>query len=191
VVLALAATLLGGCQSLFGARIGKFEPRSPVVPQAWGPVGSPAAALADGRRQLATGQYGLAISRFREAAVKADNAAAAHNGLGVAYAQLGRADLARRYFLAAIAEAPSDPRYVANLERLVASTRIVAAEASPSPLSPRARLPAGVRLVEVGTDAQLVRMSSREVRLETPPAPNALGSSVADSGERSRLRRRS
>src|SRR3546814_9961813 len=46
-----------------------------------------------------------------------DSAAEAYNGLGVAYAKLGRADLAERYFKMALSMDGTNPRFAANLDR--------------------------------------------------------------------------
>lgn len=79
------------------------------------------AAIGEGRGHLAGGRYGLAIASFRTAMVNGEPAAPALNGLGVAYANLGRFDLAQRYFLEAIAADPGNERYAANLSRLMLS----------------------------------------------------------------------
>lgn len=79
------------------------------------PMGDP---LAEGRRQLDRQNYGLAISQFRLALQADPGLAAAHNGLAVAYAALGRTDLAQRHFELAVAAAPDNMAYRRNLARL-------------------------------------------------------------------------
>ena len=74
--------------------------------------------LTSGRDQLAAGHYGLAIAQFRNAVLLDPQSAAAQNGLAVAYAQIGRTDLARRYFERAIAYAPDEAAYRRNYARL-------------------------------------------------------------------------
>ncbi len=76
------------------------------------------AALAMGRRQLATGQFGLALETFRSVLRRNPRSAAAQNGLGVAYAKIGRADLARRHFEHALAAEPANTAFARNLARL-------------------------------------------------------------------------
>lgn len=72
----------------------------------------------EGRSQLRQGMISAAVASFRLALLDPVTAADANNGLGVAYAKLGRHDLAARYFQAAIALAPTDTRYAANMLRL-------------------------------------------------------------------------
>lgn len=71
--------------------------------------------LAAGRKALSDGDIMGAIDSFRLAKLYPDHAAAALNGLAVAYSHLGRTDLTERYFQAAIAIAPEDERYRSNL----------------------------------------------------------------------------
>lgn len=75
-------------------------------------------ALRTGRDHLAAGRYGLAITQFRNATLLDPRSAAAQNGLAVAYASIGRTDLARRHFERAIAYAPDEASYRRNYARL-------------------------------------------------------------------------
>ena len=59
--------------------------------------------LAMGRQALADGQYGTAIAALRFARLDPACSAEATNALGVAYARIGRDDLAERYFREALA----------------------------------------------------------------------------------------
>lgn len=68
-----------------------------------------------GRTQLDAANYGLAIQSFRKALARGVEAAPALNGLGVAYARIGRTDLAERYFRQASAADPGSQRYADNL----------------------------------------------------------------------------
>ena len=70
-----------------------------------------------GRALLDAGQPGFAIDTFRKALAKGEAPGPALNGLGVAYARIGRRDLAIRYFKQAIVFDPVDTRYAMNLER--------------------------------------------------------------------------
>lgn len=74
-----------------------------------------------GRGFLAKQNYGLAIAQFREALRFDPASAAAHNGLGIAYASIGRDDLAKRYFERAIGFASDNASYRRNFEHLAAS----------------------------------------------------------------------
>ena len=73
--------------------------------------------LAAGKTALAAGRTGEAIDAFMIARLYPELAAEAHNGLAVAYSQLGRNDLTETFFRKAIALAPSDERFQANLAR--------------------------------------------------------------------------
>lgn len=80
--------------------------------------------LAAGRKALSDGDTMGAIDSFRLAKLYPDHAAAALNGLAVAYSHLGRTDLTERYFQAAVAIAPEDERYRSNLARFYARNPI-------------------------------------------------------------------
>jgi tetratricopeptide (TPR) repeat protein len=73
--------------------------------------------LAAGKAALAAGRTSDAIDAFMIARLYPELAAEAHNGLAVAYSQLGRNDLTEKFFRTAIALAPSDERFQANLAR--------------------------------------------------------------------------
>lgn len=73
--------------------------------------------LEQGRLALKAGHPARAIQMFRLAAMDEKSAADAFNGLGVAYAKLGRADLAERYFKMAVSLDSSNPKFAANLDR--------------------------------------------------------------------------
>jgi hypothetical protein len=110
---ALASSALGGCagrDEKVGVRL--LQPTDGAVP------GSPDALVAAGRQSLERQHYGLAISQFRAALQGSETSAAAHNGLAIAYASLGRVDLARRHFELAMAHAPGDESYRRNFARL-------------------------------------------------------------------------
>ncbi|MEY4271092.1 MAG: hypothetical protein RLZZ58_2308 [Pseudomonadota bacterium] len=78
--------------------------------------------LAHGKSYLRMKQYGLAIEMLRGAARDPAQTAEAYNGLGVAYDGIGRRDLAETYFERAIAAAPGDDRFQANLGRFYAAS---------------------------------------------------------------------
>lgn len=116
---AIAALTLTGCQSFvsalgFGPKPGaSSEQRAEVF-------GSD--ELERGRLALEQGNVATAIQLFRLAALNEKTAADAFNGLGVSYARLGRADLAERYFKAALELDSSNPKYAANLARFYQSS---------------------------------------------------------------------
>lgn len=127
------ASLLAGCQSspLKGWSFGKKR----VDQRLAMPKTSGAVALEEGRAMLRDGRISAAAASFRIAMLDPATAAEANNGLAVAYAKVGRPDLAARYFRAAIELAPSDTRFAANLLRMqhsVMMARRAAAQASPA-----------------------------------------------------------
>ncbi|MCA0910389.1 hypothetical protein [Qipengyuania gaetbuli] len=112
---ALAVVMpLSGCQSFLSAfDLGKHSRASqPVFGEA---------DLEEGRRLLAEGQIGNALPALQRAALNRETAPEAANALGVAYARLGRGDLAERYFRAAVTLAPEETKFAANLDRFYAS----------------------------------------------------------------------
>ena len=108
--------------------------------------------LAAGKRALADGQYGAAVAALRLARLDPACTAEATNGLGVAYAQLGRNDLAERYFREAVAMDPQDRRFAANLARFEQTRAVqLAARPAPSPVvAPAPQLKAGLRVASGG-----------------------------------------
>ena len=74
--------------------------------------------LAAGRAYLKAGLPARAVTAFRQASYDADSAAEAYNGMGVAYAMQGRADVAQRMFGKAVKANPYDERFSRNLARL-------------------------------------------------------------------------
>lgn len=111
---AAAALMLGGCQS-FPLTSWMFKSERSETRQL---AGNTAGALEEGRAFLREGNIASAVASFRIAALDRANRADACNGLAVAYAKLGRADLAERYFREAMAAEPDNQRYAANLLRL-------------------------------------------------------------------------
>lgn len=111
----LAATALSGCQSFLSAlnfggdKVQRADAQS-------GPVFG-AEELENGRMALKAGYAANAIQQFRMAALNEETAPDAFNGMAVAYARLGRADLAERYFKMALSLDSANPKYAANLDR--------------------------------------------------------------------------
>jgi tetratricopeptide (TPR) repeat protein len=170
ICLVTAAVSLGGCQSfpLTSWMFKKDRPASEAGPAL---AGNTAGALEEGTAFLRAGELSAAVASFRIAQLDRATRADASNGLGVAYAKLGRLDLAERYFQAAILSDPDNTRYAANLLRLQqqvmlarrsgAGEDLAAVGAAPEP---QAR-PASEALLAGTVD----RVSRGEVRVSTRP----------------------
>lgn len=141
--------------------------------------------LAAGKRALADGQYGAAVAALRLARLDPGCAAEATNGLGVAYAQLGRDDLAERYFREAAAMDPQDRRFTANLARFEQARAVeLAARAAPPPVAaPTPVLKAGLRVASGGGSKAVTVGGTAPARLVrvAAPAPVAVGAAAAVS----------
>lgn len=129
------ALLLAGCVSQPGTQTSTFGLKRVELPTSVEPYYS------DGKRQLAAGNYGLAIDRLRRA-VRADpQAIDALNALAIAYDKVRRPDLARRYFETALGLAPDSDVLLNNLgysllvqgETGAARPLLARAAASPDP----------------------------------------------------------
>ncbi len=103
---------LSGCQALLGPRTAQVDSASSTEMAQVNP------ALDQGRQLLKAGRIAQAIDLLRVAQRDPSSMAEASNGLGVAYAKLGRHDLADRYFKMALALEPTDTRFAANVLRL-------------------------------------------------------------------------
>ena len=110
---------LGGCK-FFGNLHFSSNSHEKAVPAdlAQGTYGP---ATQRGRDYLRSNLTGLAIDSFNLALATGEEPAAAYNGLGVAYARLGRTDLAYRLFKKATMSDPVNPAYARNLINLVNS----------------------------------------------------------------------
>lgn len=111
-----ASTALAGCQSIWGG--GSTMARSDTDGQRAIAADPMVLALDQGRESLKQGRIAEAISYFQFARNNPAVSGDAINGIGVAYAKLGREDLARRYFSWALAVDPANDRFAANLLRL-------------------------------------------------------------------------
>lgn len=168
-----ASSLVGGCQTLFGSA--PFAERAPS--EASGSIDMSdyfAARLEAGRIHLERGRLTQAVTAFRQASYDPAYAARAYNGMGVAYAQIGRQDLARRYFAMAVSADPQDERFARNLARLdhapvggMERAELAAAAVRPSPGMFREN---GLSEGQPGENSGLVRVSPREVQI-----PSAVG----------------
>lgn len=172
-IVAVAAFSLSGCgtiHSVFGghsARMPELKMSAPADAEA-----KMAQATEEGRSHLDKGQTGLAIEAFRRALSLGAPSASALNGMGVAFARLGRYQLAHRYFEEAAALDPSNERYAANLTRLNRSPAFAmrypgdfaAAVMKSSEPKPE---PAPAAQASVEQPRSLTRVSSREYNLRT------------------------
>lgn len=179
-----AAICLSGCTSLFGAKHASRTPADRLdIAEIYHDYAVEQLEL--GRNQLRAGAYATALETLRRASLDRATAVTAHNAMGVAYAKLGRVELARRHFTLALAREPQNPAIAANLTRLKAETRAaeqalaVVDAAAPVPASAsepsstvsrpeigRTIKPAyGARVVAEGGPARLQRVSAHEVRI--------------------------
>lgn len=167
LALAAASLALGGCQAMFGSS--SFASRAPAAESASLDMSDYfTARLEAGRTHLARGRPAAAVTAFRQASYDPAHAGPAFNGMGVAYAQMGRQDLARRYFTMAVATDPQDERFARNLARLendarADSSRPAFAEAGNSP--DQASIAPGGGSERSAEDSGLRRVSSREVEI--------------------------
>lgn len=167
----LLAMPLAGCSSFFG-----LHPFARHVPKPAIRVAQQAAGDAEtqlGREQLAASAPGAAIEHFRKALSQGEPIAPAVNGLGVAYAMIGREDLARRFFEEARTLDPGNEKYAGNLAMLAsramtAPASMLAASVAPAPAPSRPISPASTL-----TSARLERLSRSEVRIVSGPSLTA------------------
>jgi hypothetical protein len=145
---------------------------------------------------LSRGEHALAVDAYRKAIRHNPGNASAYNGLAIAYDQLGRHDLSRRYYELALAYAPREGKYYRNLARSLErqglkneAARILAQlDAGEAPALAAAPEPAAFRsLAQIASEQaaafadaatgairpHLERLSMGEVLLETraEPAP--------------------
>lgn len=197
VAVCLMTSLLSAC-ALFHA-----SPRAELnlrVPQQDAGTDYAAKQMALGRQMLDDGQFGQAVIAFRNVQHVPEYSAPAHNGLGVAYAQIGRPDLAERYFRMAVLDIPTDARYQANLSRVYASMQRLAAKverdrqlASAPTVSPNRTVTrmAGQSVVRIELPAtRMMKVSSSEVHIASNAPVDARRRSartaLADASKRTR-----
>lgn len=189
LLVAIAAMPLGGCKALFGSS--QFTAQKAEIREQQ-PLDFAQRELTLGREALDKGNWAEAIIALRNAQRMPQFAAQAHNGMGVAYAQLGRADLAERYFLLAIAQAPEDRRFSANLARLHAQNAKAEAQAfaaaNPAPVPAvvpqRSALTTSNPAIKLERPVtRLVRTAQGELKLQTPSAADDTRMASAAPGE--------
>ena len=162
------AALLGGCQSS-PLTSWMFKGNRPSPEQGKALAGNAAGALQDGRELLRQGQISAAIATFRIALLDPASRAEASNGLAVAYAKLGRADLAERYFHAAISADPENTQFVANLLRLQQQVMLARRAAVPETLASIEPRPERRREEPLMMRGPAERVSRSEVRIHARP----------------------
>lgn len=142
-----------------------------------------------GRLHLKQGNPTKAIEAFRQASYNPATAAEAFNGMGVAYASMGRSDVARDLFTRAIEQDPADQRYWRNLARadeqimlarkLPAAQSEVALAASAAPAPAQASAPTAPEPARRVQAATLRTVRARETFIKTAANGTATGSGVS------------
>lgn len=199
--IAVAPLLLGGCT--FMHKLGFGHARS--VQQASRVDETAPAVPADlftarGRAQLDAGNIGLAVEAFQQAIGTGEARGPALNGLGVAYARLGRADVAAQLFRQAMAEDPANEKFAANLAMLEQSQKSLETPAgaltaertdsaapapAPAPAPALAATPAPAPAPRVAAAAapqpegRLVQVAPREFAIRTLRQQPALAATAA------------
>ena len=178
---ALALTVgvsLTGCQAIFGPRTAHVE--SADAAQIAAADANPALDL--GRQLLKAGRIAQAIGLLRVAQRDPSSMAEASNALGVAYAKLGRHDLADRYFRMALSLEPGDARFAANMLRLQhdydLALRRNEEEAQLALRAEDDRRLAEAQARAVPEPGQIERVSRGQVQIHTQPQPEAVAPRV-------------
>jgi len=168
------ATVLGGCQSFpLTSWISKERPAAAAKRSAL--AENKSGALEEGKANLRSGNISAAVASFRIALLDPAARGDANNGLAVAYAKLGRADIAERYFRAAIEQDPNNPKYAANLLRL--QQQVMLARSHVTPASGAQALAASANETRVASrealTGQATRISRAEVLIRSQPGTAA------------------
>ena len=156
---------LGGCQFLGNLHL---THRGPAAHSADTRLAAmPGAALQTGRDHLRAGRIGLAIDAYNLALASGEDPAAAYNGLGVAYARLGRSDAAYHFFRKAVMSDPLNAVYSHNLATLMDSRAFTLDQmerTAPAPVVVVAAAP------QPRVTGKLYRDGNRQFGLTTLPA---------------------
>lgn len=118
------------------------------------------------RDQLASGNFGLAAETFGLAREAGEPLGPILNGLGVAYANIGRADIAAHNFRLAIAADPQEERYRWNMAKLLA--RMEMAQTRDRSVQTAHADPDG-NVVEPQAKGALVKIAPRQFMIRTIP----------------------
>lgn len=162
---------LSGCQSLFGGTA--FASHADSAQPATVDMSSYfAERIEAGKIHLRNNRPTQAIVAFRQASYDTAYSADAYNGMGVAYARIGRADLAKRFFDMAVAAAPGDERYTRNLARLeggsaVDGVMLASADIAPTDPDVRTEYTPATPIGEASESAPMRRVSEREVQIRS------------------------
>jgi tetratricopeptide (TPR) repeat protein len=167
----LASAALSGCASIFGHGVAERGPAPEAIVQP--EVANAELTLA--RQAMDAGLTAEAIDHFRAAQMDPQALPAASNGLGVAYARLGRLDLADRNFRMALALEPANQRVAANMLRLqrdyalaqaqTAEAKQLAEARQAAQAQPTQAVPPAVAMAE--RPGELERVSRGEVFIRT------------------------
>ena len=118
----------------------------PIQRGASNPTGD---AYAEAKRQLEAGNMALAVDGFRRAVRQSPESVDALNGLAVAYDNLGRFDLSRRFYELALAADPTSAKVRHNMEvsrRMQGVTEQAQTQAIAAPVEPTLAKREGVHL---------------------------------------------
>jgi len=171
-VVVTAAMLLSGCSVMRSLGFGGGKPKAQQA--AADMPGMPQGGFTEiGRTQLAQGNFGLASETFQRALAAGEPRGTALNGLGVAYARIGRADLAARFFRMAMEAEPANERYAANLSALLKANTFE--EALPRQALAPTPVPAAQPASSQAQRGRLVRVSPREFQIRIAGATPAKG----------------
>lgn len=178
---------LGGCQFFGNMQVAHKSPAAqPAAAIASAPIGP---SIQDGRDHLRGNRTGLAIEAFNRALASGEDPALAYNGLGVAYARLGRFDLGFRFFNKAKMSDPTNPIFARNLASLVNSPAFTLDQMTRMPsvlaAAPPSRIDASTAAAAASrAPGKLYRDSNRQFSLVTAAPDQAR----AAPGERSASR---
>lgn len=163
---AAMAVLLGGCQALGigGPRMARLAPAAETTQV----VDLGAEQLAAGREALAAGRTADAIEAFMLAKTFPEQMPAAYNGLAVAYSRLGRTDLTERFFLTAVALAPNEDRYRANLATFYSRNGQPKIAEPALAIAPIQEVATPAPAVAVAAAAPVIRTLAGGVSVQTP-----------------------
>jgi tetratricopeptide (TPR) repeat protein len=165
--------LIGGCQSIGGIHFSNRIELDRTTAER-----NKTLFTQQGAALLRAGNIGQAVEAYNLALATGEEPAPAYNGLGVAYARLGRPDLAYRFFKKATMGAPEDLVFARNLARLMDSPQFAAEMAKRSERNKAVEQAAVLPSVQsasaqpvVHQRGRLYRDSNRQVSLITSPAP--------------------
>lgn len=159
----MGLALLGGCQMMAPGN------RANVAADVQQPDMSSyfTQLLAQGRAHLQANRPAAALTAYRQASHDPASRAIALNGMAIAYDRIGRADLAQRYFLDAVALDPGNLAFAANLDRLNGNqAQLVEATAARAAATALQEQVDAVHANTAGSGG-LQRVSEHEVRLAT------------------------